>query len=190
MSAASSVGGMIGVAQQFDGMTSYFNINGTASSKLSFPENSEYTLSAWVYTTVIDSQAQYIISKSTWNYNLDLSGYNMWENYDFRSGIGWESNFVTPTAQEWKYLTVVRKSNTMRLYIDDQCMDSTIDIAPGTMNRDSTFKIQIGKRSDDSYGYWNGMIDEVRAVNVSRNPNWIKLCYMNQKKSDMLVRFK
>jgi len=190
MSASSSVEGAIGGAQRFDGASSYIALPGTASGKLSFPQNGTYTLSAWVYTEVIDSQAHYIISKSNKNYNLDLSAYNLWEIYSIRNGVGCESNFTPPHLQQWKYLTGVRNGTDQRIYVDGICVDSSLTITTGVTVRDSTFNVQIGKRAESAYGYWNGMIDEVIIANVSRSADWIRLSYMNQKEDDKLVVFK
>lgn len=189
MNASSSVEGAIGGAQRFDGASSYISLPGTASGKLSFSQNGTYTLSAWVYTEVIDSQAHYIISKSNKNYNLDLSAYNLWEIYSINNGVGWESNFTPPQLQQWKYLTGVRNGSDQRIYVDGICVDSTITLTTGVTVRDSTFNVQIGKRAESAYGYWNGMIDEVNIANVSRSADWIKLCYMNQKEPDALVKW-
>ncbi|MBN1130921.1 MAG: DUF2341 domain-containing protein [Chitinispirillaceae bacterium] len=190
MTAAFSVDGMIGNARWFNGTSSYIELTGTARSKLSFPEDGTYTLSAWVYATTIDSAAYYIISKGNRNYNLDLSGYNLWEVYDFRSGAGWERNFATPTAGEWKLLTGVRNGSDMRLYVDGRCADSTIDVYGSPLARTSDLDVQIGKRADSLYGYWNGIIDEVTIANRSRSADWIRLCYMNQNSVDRLVVFR
>jgi hypothetical protein len=38
--------------------------------------------------------------------------------------------------------------------------------------------------------FFKGMIDEIRISNVAYGPDWIKLCYMNQKAQDALVVFK
>jgi hypothetical protein len=190
MNVSSSVEGMIGGAQQFDGASSYISLAGTASGKLSFPQNGTYTLSAWVYTEVIDSQAHYIISKSNKNYNLDLSSYNFWEIYDIRNGVGCESNFTPPHLKQWKYLTGVRNGSDQRVYVDGICVDSMITLTSGITVRDSTFDVQIGKRAESAYGYWNGIIDEVTIANVSRSADWIRLCYMNQRKENKLVESK
>jgi hypothetical protein len=182
--------GMIGDAQRFDGASSYFTVQGSASGKLSFPQDGNYTLSTWVYTEVVDSQAHYIISKSNKNYNLDLSAYNLWEFYDIKNGVGCESNFTPPHLQQWKYLTGVRNGSDQRIYIDGICVDSSILVTTGITVRDSTFDVQIGKRAESDYGYWNGIIDEVIISNRSRSADWIRLCFMNQRKDDKLIEFK
>ncbi|MBN1308515.1 MAG: DUF2341 domain-containing protein [Chitinispirillaceae bacterium] len=190
MSAASAVDGMIGNSQSFNGTSSYIELTGTAQSRLNIPENGNYTLSAWVFAAAIDSAAHYIISKSNRNYNLDLSGRDLWEIYDLRSAVGWESNFAEAQSGEWKYLTGVRSGNVMQLYVDGECADSTIDTTASSSHRDSTFDVHIGKRAESDYGYWCGMIDEVNISDSSRSADWIKLCYMNQKKEDRLIVFR
>jgi hypothetical protein len=191
MNAQSLVEGMIGGAQRFDGVSSYISLSGTADSKLDFPQNSNYTLSAWVYTEKIDTTdttTQYIISKSNRSYNLLLSGYRKWEIYDVEDGIGLQSIYVEPTEKEWKLLTGVCKGDDMRLYVDGVCMDSIREIVSGVPH-DGSFDVQIGKRSDSDYGYWFGMIDEVRLMNVALSADWIKLSFMNQRKDDKLIVF-
>jgi len=38
--------------------------------------------------------------------------------------------------------------------------------------------------------YFYGSLDEFRIDKTVRNANWIKLCYMNQREDDKLIRFK
>ncbi|HLV31939.1 MAG TPA: DUF2341 domain-containing protein, partial [Chitinispirillaceae bacterium] len=188
MNEASSVNGIIGRAQRFDGDSSYFTLSGTADSKLNFPQNGNYALCAWVYTEIIDSTGHYIISKGDRSYNLNLSGFDLWEIYDIVDGSGLQSIYTQPTLKEWKYLTGVRNGEEMRLYVDGVCMDSNLVIKTGVLRND-TYDVQIGKRAESDYGYWNGMLDEVCIMNIAPDPDWIKLCYMNQRKDDKLVVF-
>ncbi|NLD99467.1 MAG: DUF2341 domain-containing protein [Fibrobacter sp.] len=189
MNADASVEGMIGRAQYFNGTSSYIALTGSAYSKLDFPQNGNYTLSAWVYTEVIDGKAHYILSKSNNSYNLNLSTKNLWEIYDVEDGIGLQSVYAQPNLKQWTYLTGVCKGNDMRLYVDGICIDSTISIIKGVPH-ESDSDVHIGKRADSDYGYWNGMLDEVTLLNVSLGPDWIKLCYMNQRIDDKLVVFR
>jgi hypothetical protein len=189
MNAAASVEGMIGCAQRFDGISSYISLAGTAGGTLNFPQNGNYTFSAWVYTEVIDGKAHYVLSKSNSSYNLDLSSKNLWEIYDVEDGVGLQSVYTQPTSQQWKYLTGVCKGKDMRLYVDGICMDSTVVIISGVPH-ESGYDVHIGKRADSDYGYWNGMLDEVCLLSVSLSPDWIKLSYMNQRADDKLVVFK
>lgn len=188
MNEASSVDGMIGRAQRFDGDSSYFALSGTADGRLNFPQKGTYALSAWVYTEVIDSSGHYIISKGDRSYNLDLSGFDLWEIYDIVDGSGLQSIYTQPSLKEWKLLTGVRNGEKMSLYVDGICMDSTIVIKKGVVRND-TFDVMIGKRTESDYGYWNGMLDEVCIMSIAPGPDWIKLSYMNQRKDDKLVVF-
>lgn len=189
MNAAASVDGIIGRSQRFDGTASYISLTGTAGTKLNFPQNGNYTFSAWVYTEVIDGKAHYILSKSNNSYNLDLSSKNLWEMYDVEDGAGLQSVYAQPSLQQWKYLTGVCKGKDMRLYVDGICIDSTIDVIGGVPHETGT-DVHIGKRADSDYGYWNGMLDEVCLMSVALSPDWIKLCYMNQRMDNKLVIIK
>jgi len=189
MNEASSANGMIGGAQRFNGKTSHYTLTGTADGSLKFPQDGTWSLSAWVYTEVMDSSGHYVISKGDRSYNLDLSGFNLWEIYDTKDGSGLQSIYTEPTLKEWKYLTGVRNGEDMRLYVDGVCMDSVMVIKKGVVRND-TFDVQIGKRSESDYGYWNGMLDEVIIQNRARSADWIRLCYMNQKAQDRLVMAK
>lgn len=42
----------------------------------------------------------------------------------------------------------------------------------------------------EGWCYFNGKIDEVRVMNIAPSPDWIRLCYMNQKAEDALVEFR
>jgi hypothetical protein len=189
MDATSSVEGVIGNAQRFNGTSGFISLPGTAGSKLNFPQGGNFTLSAWVYTETLNNAAHYVISKSNNSYNLDLSSKKLWEIYDVEDGLGLQSIYAQPTLKQWKYLTGVCKGNDMRLYVDGVCMDSIPVITSG-VSHDSKFDVQIGKRSDSDYGYWYGMLDEVCIMNVALSPNWIKLCYINQSADNKFVLFK
>ena len=190
MKDGSLVEGMIGGAQRFDDTTNYILLSGSAEGTLNFPQNGTYTLSAWVNTEVIDSLAHYIISKSTYSYSLLISKTQRWELYDVEDGVGLQSVYAEPSLKEWKLLTGVCDGDDMRLYVDGACIDSVREIKPG-LAFDPTFDVHIGKRADsESYGCWYGMLDEVRVANVALSADWIKLCYMNQRKDDRLIVFK
>ena len=186
----SLVEGMIGGAQRFDDTTNYILLTGSADGKLNFPQNGTYTLSAWANIEVIDSLAHYIISKSTYSYSLLISKTQRWELYDVEDDVGLQSVYAEPMAQQWELLTGVCDGDDMRLYVDGICIDSVREIKPG-LAFDPTYDVHIGKRADsDTYGCWYGMLDEVRLTNVALSADWIKLCYMNQRKDDKLIEFK
>jgi hypothetical protein len=120
---------------------------------------------------------------------LLLSKTQRWELYDVEDGFGLQSVYAEPALKQWKLLTGVCNGDDMRLYVDGVCIDSIREIKPG-LAFDSTFDVHIGKRADsDTYGCWNGILDEVRLTNVAQSADWIKLCYMNQREDDKLIVF-
>jgi len=44
--------------------------------------------------------------------------------------------------------------------------------------------------SYDGFCYFKGKIDEVRISSAPLSPDWIRLCFMNQRENDKLVSFK
>ncbi len=49
-------------------------------------------------------------------------------------------------------------------------------------------KCKVVGNGQKSFNF-NGMIDEVRVNNISMSSDWIKLCFMNEKAQDALVRW-
>ena len=191
MSAASAVTGAIGGAQQFNGASSCFAVPGTASSRLSFPENGHYTLSAWVYADSLDNSYHQIFSKGDQQYGLQLHNINQWQIFEFADATGWKSVFAPATAKAWKFIVGVIDGANEYLYVDGILANNSITLGNNTTGRDTSFDAYIGRRSDSPFDrYWKGMIDEVCVSGMVRSADWIKLCYMNQKTVDMLVRFK
>ena len=190
MSAASSVPGAIGNAQRFDGATNYIVMSNTANSKLNFPQNGNYCLSAWVYTDAFDGDFQSIVSKSNQQYGLQLSKDNKWNFFEFENKQGWESTEAPATVKTWKYVVGVRSTTKQYLYVDGALIDSTITLGADNSARFTSDNVCIGKRPSETNRWWNGMIEEVRICSWSSSVNWIKLCYMNQKLDDALVTIK
>jgi hypothetical protein len=184
-----SAAGAVGQAMRFNGTSSCFHIKNTATGRLDFPGFGNYTLSAWVYADTLDNQFRQIISKSDYKYALQVHNINEWEFLEFLDGKGWEAVRSPATAKAWKHITGVRAGQNQYLYIDGALVSSTI-IALDTVLASVSLDVFIGRQSDVASRYWKGGIDEVRADNVSRSAEWIRLCYMNQKETDALVEFK
>lgn len=190
MSAASAVAGMIGNAQQFDGATSGITLLGTASGKMNFYRDGYYTLSAWAYVDTLDSLYNPIITKSDYQYGLQVKSNDDWEFFILKDSL-YESSRMQAVARQWKHLVGVRDGDRQYLYLDGVCVVDTIEfrIPVPPAGEDTTFDVSIGY--DGSLArYLKGMIDEVRVSNVARSPDWIRLEYMNQKAEDALVVFK
>jgi hypothetical protein len=190
--------GAIGTAQQFDGSSSFIQMTGTADSKLSFPENGNYSLSAWVYVdTLVDSTTHVIASKGHEQYFLKLywDGPH-WEFTEYHDKSGWQVSSYSPVqAKAWKYLVGVRDGNNQYLYLDGELVTNSYGLAVSSIARNTSDDFSIGKylRSagypGEGFSWFDGKIDEVRVSSKSLGADWTKLCYMNQKEPDVLVKW-
>jgi Concanavalin A-like lectin/glucanases superfamily/Domain of unknown function (DUF2341) len=194
MTAASSVSGVIGGAQRFDGMTGFFEAAGTASGKLDFPRNGTYAISAWVYADTMDQYDHTIACKGDYQYNLEIIPSDEWEFAEYGDGAGWDLTTSHATGKVWTHVTGVRDGAGEYLYVNGTLADSIITAGPSTVARNTGFDFMIGrtmKSSSDTTAYFfKGIIDEVRITSVAPGADWVKLCYMNQKASDQLVEFR
>jgi len=188
MTAASAVDGMVGGAQEFDGASSFFTMTGTAAGALNFPEHGTYTVSAWVYADTLDGLYHTILSKGNKQYNLQTMAYsNNWEFAECQTSGGWEVTASAGTSQNWMHLTGVRDGARQYLFVNGTCTDSSVSLYFPDSVRYTGSDLTVGKKPETSAYFFNGKIDEVRASSVARSPDWIRLCYMNQKAIDGLV---
>ena len=194
MTAQSAVPGEVGIAQEFNGVSSYVEMMGTASGKLDFPENGVYTVSAWAYEDTLDGIHDEIASKGWYQYFLEVGSNNTWEFNVLKGGVGWENSHWPATAKSWSHIVGVRSDTSQHLYVNGTCVDSIVKIGNQTTSlRSSSANFKIGTHSgpvDPFPWFFKGKIDEVRVLSVAPSADWVKLCYMNQKASDALVIFK
>jgi Concanavalin A-like lectin/glucanases superfamily/Domain of unknown function (DUF2341) len=196
-----STTGIIGNAAMFNGTSGYFEMPNTANSKLNFPQHGTYTVSAWVKVASLSGAYQMIASKGDKQYNLEIKGgTNEWEFVEYQDTTGWDETTSKAFAQSWVYLAGVRSNQKEYLYVNGTCADSVIYNLPFSAS-DSTYgeihglrstadNFMLGKMDDYPKFFFSGIIDEVRVSNTAQSADWIRLCYMNQKETDMLVRFK
>jgi hypothetical protein len=202
MTAASSVTGYVGMARNFD--SSYIVMKNTASSRLNFDANGDYSVSAWVYANMIDSIPHAIASKGHEQYYLQLKGVKnnraTWEFVDYLDQKGWvyteDSIPPQPGANVWVFLTGVHSGTSQKIYINGKKVDEKTPVFPGNAGRNSGDNFIIGSHGRDipipypqGYSYFKGKIDEVRVSSVAQSDDWIRLCYLNQKADDALVVF-
>jgi hypothetical protein len=191
---AAAAAGAIGNSQQFNGTSSYVEMAGTASGKLDFPEEGNYSVSAWAYEDTLDGIHDEIASKGWNQYFLEVGSNNTWEFNVLKSGVGWDNSSSPATSKAWSFVVGVRSGTSQYLYVNGECVDSVVKTGnPTTALRSSSDNFKIGTHtgaSDPFPWYFKGEIDEVRVMNTSPSADWIKLCYMNQKAQDALVVFK
>jgi hypothetical protein len=205
----SPIAGLIGTAQHFNGTSSYIRMSGTApQSRLNFPMNGSYTISAWVYHETLADSATYLIAgKGELQYFLksfDLAlstpqKAHQWEFSEYHENNVWQAaSYVPATAGAWFYLTGVRDGNNEYLYVNGNLVMEGYKILgtqQGILPRDTTDDFTIGgllhpvSNWNQGYAYFNGIIDEVNVSRGPRNADWIKLSYMNQKAENVLVKW-
>ena len=90
--------GVIGNCRSFDGTTEYITMPNTADGKLDFPQNGNYSVSAWVMAdTLIDLQ-QSLVSKGRYQYFLWIDS-TSWQFWEYQDRTGWEASVQQATTQ-------------------------------------------------------------------------------------------
>jgi hypothetical protein len=203
MSSASSVSGEIGKARAFDGSSSYITMPNTKNSKLNFPKDSYYTVSAWVFLDTFDNTSHCIVSKGYTQYYLRSTYVSIvpqttpsWEFVEFSDK--WQTLTFPATGRQWTLLTGVWQGTKHILYCNGAFADSTVLGYPNSAaSRDTLDDLSIGKflkqvklPISEGYCFFKGSIDEVRICSAARSLDWIKLCFMNQRADDRLTQVK
>jgi hypothetical protein len=177
-------------------------MNGTANSKLNFPKNGIYTVSAWAYADAIDYGSHLVVGKSNEQYAMKFkfslpNNPMVWEFTEYRDSLDWCSTNslpIVPSAKTWTHITGVRNGTAQYFFLNGELVDSSISVSSGS--RPAAEDVTIGRflsvsvYTIEGICPFLGMIDEVRISNVAQGADWIKLCYMNQKQQDALVVFK
>jgi hypothetical protein len=194
--------GMIGNGRVFDGVGDYITMPNTADGKLNCPQNGYYTVCAWVYIDSFNNNTpQLILSKGYEQYFLRATFFPsespLWEFTEFDEGTDWQSTRSAATSGQWILLAGVRQGKDQFLYCNGVLVDSVKDVWPRSILRDTANDLSIGGflkevtiPSDDGYCFLRGSIDEARIISVTQSPDWIRLCYMNQRTDDRLVELK
>jgi hypothetical protein len=203
--AASAVAGAIGNARDFNGTSGYIAMPNSASGKLDMPQNGVYAISLWVYADTIDTIWHAIAGKGHEQYYLKLKGFGngraTWEFVEFQDRRGWDytedSIPPAPGQKQWVYLTGVRSGLNQYLYVNGVMVSDTIKLMAGNYVRNTGDNFMIGRHArevaipySEGWCYFNGKIDEVRVLSFAPSPDWVRLCYMNQKDVDALVEFR
>ena len=194
--ATTTVAGTIGAAQSFDGTSSMIQASGPASDKMNFSDSGTYSVSAWVKTNVLDTFCHAIVFKSNAQYGLQMIPEKEWEFVTYIDKTRWESSRSPASAGSWHAIAGVRNGTRQYLYVDGVCVDSLLTktpaIAPENVARAYDKPLEIGHCPDGGRNpdrFFNGIIDEVRISRTALNADWMKLCYMNQKEQDALIKW-
>lgn len=195
--------GMVGRCRVFDGATNYITMPYTANSKLNFPENGFYTVSAWVKIDSLDDSSHLIVAKGYEQYFLRFTYFPtnspLWEFSEFGATDSWNACTAAATSGQWVLLTGVGQGNRQSLYCNGVVVDSTPNTYQNSsLSRNTSYDLSIGKflemitlpNNNEGYCFFKGSIDEVRIMSAARSSDWVRLSYMNQRTDDRLVVFK
>jgi hypothetical protein len=199
--------GVIGNCRVFDGKADFITMPNTANSKLNFPESGQYTVSAWVYLDTLDDASHCIVSKGHEQYYLrstcilkqNMSNKKpLWEFVEFSETVNWQTSTSSASGRQWALITGVRQGDKQMLYCNGELVTSLVDNWDIGGSRNTSKDLSIGKFLDvvtmpppgEGYCFFKGSIDEVRILSKVQSPDWVRLCYQNQRPDDRLVVFR
>jgi hypothetical protein len=163
----------------------YVSIPSTQQNNFSI--NQDFTVEVWVKAPVNQAELTNVDNDiiEKWNQNggggypFVIRMYNQTHSYNGRitgarfngsSGIG-----VTSTTRindnRWHHVTMVKQSNSLKLYIDGALEDSVFDNLTG--NTTNPFNLYIGGRNG-WYNNYSGSVDELKIYNTALTSMQIK----------------
>ncbi len=200
MATANSQQGIIGKCRIYDGISSYFQMHGSASSTLNFPQNGNYSVSAWVRIDSLDTTNHVVMSKGNEQYFLKVKYDSLlktpfWQFAQYNSSQIWEFSQAPASNGDWHYVVGVRSNDKQYLYVDGTLADSGVTVMNGVLPREVGNDVTVGRyiqsitaSANEGFCYFRGAIDELCISSIARSKAWIKLCYMNQKQNNVLIK--
>ncbi|NLD94636.1 MAG: DUF2341 domain-containing protein [Fibrobacter sp.] len=195
--------GMIGMSQLSTDGTGYGDLGNILN-----PEMNNFTISAWYkrtgkgLNTIIAKGPGFGVSPSaTYGWCMGFNFYDQFHCLVASGGNTWEDTgtfsiytmLPLDDTTTWHNVTAVidrSDNNNCKLYFDaiSQPYYSSGDIRTvGSIS--NTDNLRIGTDASSKYTF-KGYIDECTMAYTARSADWVKLCFMNQRRDDKLVKFK
>jgi hypothetical protein len=170
------------------------------------PGMKSFSIGIWLKRAALSTQQALVaktngnVPSSTYGYLLNFDDNNIPHLYMASGSTAWGSdgafdmkaNLVISDSTTWHFVYVVvgRSDNTLcKMYVDG--IDRT-GVKSGNVGSVSSIvnalNLHIGTESDNNCSY-SGGIGEVTVDFTARTADWVKLCYMNQKGQDALVKW-
>ncbi|MBN1756701.1 MAG: DUF2341 domain-containing protein, partial [Chitinispirillaceae bacterium] len=188
MTGADLVDGVIYKGHNFDGTDDGDSAAQTPSLNISGP----ITVSAWFKANTLGNNARICTKSHTSNappysmYSLGLDASGALRGELALGGTQYTVNGSSALSTSVFYHAVFTYDGfTMKLFLNGIQEGNTTSQA-GTITTNSK-GLTIGKAGYNAY-YFNGIVDEVTLSKTARTPEWIKLCFENQKTGQTLVR--
>ncbi len=156
----------------------------------------EFTLSAWVYADAVrmdwddsdgDLRQKWVVGNFQWwptaGFGMQFLGTQLIALVA-TEGDHWFYHPGALTAHRWTHVAVARSADgVLRMFADGQQV-AEFTTPPGAFRAGDG---QVVISSPEERMGFDGKIDEVRESMVARSPEWIKLCYENQRADQRLV---
>jgi hypothetical protein len=185
----SSDTGLAGGAMRFDGGNDFWLVPHSPG----LDGNNRFSLSVWAQWlgAAVPGYNRIVSNKRVWDDSagfevLTISGNDSALDVRAEDSIGnGPLNVVGGwSAHGWHHITLVWDNGTCSIYVDGALVKAPLINAWDTPN-DLVFGSNVGNTEQK----WNGRLDEIRMSRGALSAGWIKLCYMNQKPLDALVRY-
>jgi hypothetical protein len=170
------------------------------------PGMKNFAIGVWLKRATFGTQ-QAIIAKTNGNgpsaaygYLLNFDNNDIPHLYMATGNTAWggdstfdvKANVTISDSTTWHYVSVTidrSDSALCKMYVDG--IDKT-GVKSGNVTKVSALSnaldLHIGTESDNNCSY-SGAIGEVTIAFTTRSADWVKLCYMNQKERDALVKW-
>lgn len=183
----SRVAGQMGYGNSFDNTNDYILVPYSSSLGIT----TDITTSGWVKRNALTSSNDFdpIMTKGDTDQAIDYE-FAICHIYsecssnnnavDFQAGSGSPAGVASTgsvSANTWNYLSVTRSGSTVRFYING-VLDRTTTMA-NSFSNNTNYNLLIG--ADDlgtNFGYFNGVLDELRLSNTARSTDWTRAEYL------------
>lgn len=181
--AATGKDGAVGLGQRLGG-----DMGGHISVP-DFPDDhlSELTVSLWLRAESSNSYSPVIDKKSDNRVTKGFTIRTLEDSLSFAVGDGTNRhrmNIGPSTDSQWVHVAGVWDANAMRVYRNGVETGSTSRVG-WIAGAKST--LTFGRRSNMGTNGLPGYYDEIRVEHAGRTADWVKLCYMNQRRDGKLI---
>ena len=157
-------------------------------ARANFLNTMDYTISAWVRPTSVEhTQYPTIVSKhdNLWTLRANTNQPGPWLFFYSNGSGSWpeaqSSEMAVPGA--WTHVVGLRSATVddkMEIYVNGVLTGAT-NTPPSGASQPTNTSVAIGRMAEGEDRFWNGAIAEVRAQDVARSADWIKLEYETSK---------
>jgi hypothetical protein len=201
MMAAGSAPGRIGPALSLaSSMMQYLQVDGGVDKNKVFDMPDHMTYSIWVNPKSHTVEYQCMFSKGEGGFRIHFYGAADWSENKGKHIVemcaeGTQSNDMCPVKPgatdvslgKWTLITAVHDKPKLTLYING-AQEATLSINE-VWKSDATKAVSIGNNSSSLKRAFDGLLDEARVLNVSKDASWVKLDFESQKEGSKLVTF-